>query len=262
LPITFSPHDSVIVNYYQDWEVDPDAGIWRPIDSKRNLALRKTATASSIDGSNAANNVTDSSTWENYTSTKWTSAASDPQWIMVDLGSQVSINRVILKWDSAYAKAFKIQVATDTATWKDVFSTTKAGLRCVTDETFAVTTARYVRMYGTQRGNTAKGYSLFEFMVLNDAAATATTFKPEKSTSASESLLTRKSNTIHYSVPSSTSVKLAIVDAHGKLAAILVDGFKPAGDHEAVLPGTLGSGVYIIRLTTGAKKLATLRVRL
>jgi hypothetical protein len=262
LPVTFSPKDSVIVNYYQDWEVEPDRGIWRPIDSARNLALHKTATASSTNGTNTPTNVLDNKTWQNYADTKWTSAASDPQWIMVDLGSPVSINRVILKWDSAYAKSFKIQVATDTATWKDVFSTTKAGLRCITDETFAITTARYVRMYGTQRGNTAKGYSLFQFMVLNDAATTATTFKPGKSTGASEALLTCKNNTIHYSLPSNNSVKLDVVDPHGKLIGVLVDGFKRAGNYEAVLPGALQSGMYIIRLTTGAKRLATLQVRL
>jgi len=42
LPITFSPKDSIIINYYQDWEVDPDAehgecwtgkGTWRCINS-------------------------------------------------------------------------------------------------------------------------------------------------------------------------------------------------------------------------------------
>jgi hypothetical protein len=37
----------------------------------------------------------------------------------------------------------------------------------VTDITFAKTTARYVRMDGTQRG-AANGYSLFAFMVLDD----------------------------------------------------------------------------------------------
>jgi len=262
LPITFSPKDSVVVNYYQDWEVDPDAGKWRPLDLKRDLALHKTATASSTSGSNSANNVTDSSTWQNYTKTKWTSAASDPQWIMIDLGSPMQVNRVIIKWDSAYAKSFKIQTATDTATWKDVFSTTKAGLRCVTDETFPTTTARYVRMYGTQRGSTSGGYSMFEFMVLNDDETTVTTFKSGKSFIGSESFLTCKNNMVHFSMPSGDFVKLDVVDAHGRLVAVLVDGFRHVGDHEAVLPGTLSRGMYIIRLTTGAKRVATIQVRL
>lgn len=261
LPINFSPKDSVIVNYYQDWEVDPDAGTWRPFDYNRNLAKRKTATASSVSGSNVANNVTDSASYTNYINTRWTSATSDPQWIQVDLGSSMNINRVILKWDSAYAKNFQIQTSTDASNWNTVFTSTTGGMRSVTDETFATTNARYVRMYGTTRGNTAKGYGLFDFMVLNDAA-TATTFKPGKSNITSEALLTCKNNTIYYSVPSGNFVKLEVVDARGKLMAVLVDGFKQAGDHKAALPGTLGRGMYIIRLTTGAKRLAAMQIRL
>ena len=126
---------------------------------------------------------------------------------------------------------------------------------------FDVTMARYVRMYGTQRGNTSKGYSLYDFMVLNDDEATATTFKPGKSPVSSEVLLTCNSNAIHYSVPSSNRVKIDVVDGRGKLVAMLVDGFKHAGDHKAALPNTLGRGIYIIRLTIGSKRLAALQVK-
>jgi hypothetical protein len=63
-PLTFTPHDSVVVDYYQDWEVDPDLGKWRPIDSTRNLALHKTATASSTNGTNTPTNVLDNKTWQ------------------------------------------------------------------------------------------------------------------------------------------------------------------------------------------------------
>jgi hypothetical protein len=246
LPITFSPKDSVIINYYQDWEVDPDAGTWRVLDRNRDLALHKTATASSTSGGNVANNVTDSSSWQTYMNTRWTSAAGDPQWIAVDLGSPMSVNRVIIKWDSSYAKAFKVQVSTDNATW--------------TDESFATTTARYVRMYGTQRGTTG-GYSMFEFMVLNDSGTvTSTSFGPVKAGIPAEASLTRRNNTIHFSVPSGSRVKLDVVDVRGKVMVVLAEGYKNAGDYEAVLPGTLGSGMYIIRLTTGTKALATMQV--
>lgn len=263
LPITFTPKDSVVINYYQDWEVEPDLGLWRSLDSKRNLALHKTATASSTSGSNSASNVTDSSTWQNYLNTKWVSASSDPQWLMVDLGAPMQVNRVILKWDSAYAKTFKIQVATDTSSWTDVYNTTKAGVRSVTDEIFATTSARYVRMYGTERGNTAKGYSLFDFLVLNDSMpTTGTTFKPGKSTITSEVFLTCKNNTIRYSLPFGNHIKLDVVDARGKLVVVLVDGFKYSGDYEAVLPDNLGCGMYIIRLNTGTKMLAAIKVRI
>jgi hypothetical protein len=167
LPYTFSATGAPTANYYQDWDLNVDAGTWRTFDrSTRDLALGKTATASSSASGTAAA-VTTATTYQNYTATRWESAASDPQTIMVDLGSAMEINRVILKWYTDYAKAFKIQVSTDSTTWTDVFSTTVGASYSVTDEKFAKTTARYVRMNGTQRGN-ANGYSLFAFMVLND----------------------------------------------------------------------------------------------
>ena len=86
---------------------------------------------------------------------------------MVDLGSVRALDRVILKWHTDYGKAFKIQVSGDATTWTDVYSTTVGAPYSVTDATFDRTTARYVRMYGSQRG-TANGFSLFSFMVLND----------------------------------------------------------------------------------------------
>jgi hypothetical protein len=262
LPITFTQKDSVVLNYYQDWEVDPDRGVWRAIDNKRNLALNKTATASSTNGSNVPNNVTSPSTWQDYINTKWVSEASDPQWIMVDLGSQMPVNRVILKWDSSYAKSFKIQVSTDASgPWNDVFSTTKAGARSVTDETFNTVTTRYVRMYGTQRGNTANGYSLFDFMILNDSI-TPSSVSNKTQQQISKSTLTCRNNKICYTVNSDNPVKIDIMDYRGKMAAVLVNGFKQAGYYETVMPGTLAPGMYVIRMTAGTKRLSTMQVRL
>jgi hypothetical protein len=168
LPYEFSATGAPTANYYQDWDLNPAAGTWREFDrTTRDLALGKTATASSTNGANAASNVTKATTYQDYTASRWESTASDPQTIMVDLGSAMEINRVILKWYSNYGKAFKVQVSADSTTWTDVFSTTVGASYSVTDEKFAKTTARYVRMNGTQRGN-ANGYSLFAFMVLND----------------------------------------------------------------------------------------------
>jgi hypothetical protein len=166
LPMEFDG-DTPIMNYYQDWDLNLATGAWRKFDPARNLALNKSATASSTVGTNVAANVTTPTTYLNYINYRWESAASDPQWIMVDLGEPKEINRVILKWHTDFAKAFKIQVSTDAAVWTDVFSTTHGSAYSVTDETFKTTTARYVRLYATQRGTQA-GCSLFSFMVLKD----------------------------------------------------------------------------------------------
>jgi hypothetical protein len=167
LPMQFDAAGVPTMTYYQDWDFNLGTGAWRTFDASRNLALGKTATASSQMAANAAASVTTATTYQNYTATRWESAASDPQWIMVDLGASVEVDRVILKWYTDFAKAFDIQVSTDATTWTSVYTTTTGASYSVTDVTFAKTTARYVRMNGTQRG-TANGYSLFAFMVLDD----------------------------------------------------------------------------------------------
>jgi hypothetical protein len=96
-------------------------------------------------------------------STRWSSEFSDPQWIAVDLGEKRSISRVQLVWQGAYAKSFSIQVSDNGEDWRDVYQT-DAGQGRNEPIRFEPTEARWVRMYGTERG-TPYGYSLWEFTV-------------------------------------------------------------------------------------------------
>ncbi len=102
------------------------------------------------------------------TGTRWSSAFSDPQWLEVDLGSSQSICGVTLNWETAYAKAFQIQVSTDNATWTSIFSTT-TGTGGVQNLTGLSGTGRYIRMNGTTRA-TQYGYSIWEFQVFTPAS--------------------------------------------------------------------------------------------
>ncbi|MEV6414097.1 discoidin domain-containing protein [Kribbella sp. NPDC051718] len=97
------------------------------------------------------------------TATRWSSAASDPQWIQVDLGSTSAISQVVLNWEAAYGKSFQVQVSDNAGgPWNSIYTTT-TGTGGV--QTLSVTgSGRYVRMNGTQRG-TGYGYSLWEFQV-------------------------------------------------------------------------------------------------
>jgi len=248
LPMTFDA-DTPVVNYYQDWELNIEAGTWRPFDYSRNLAMRKTATASSSIDTNVASRVTDSTTYLNYTNTRWESAASDPQWIMVDLGLSRNVNRAILKWHENYAKSFKIQTSVNGSTWTDVYSTTKGASRSVTDVAFDQVTARYVRMYGTQRG-TSNGYSLFDFMVLNDTLSTPVFAPgPAEKASAYKAYFCRQNGQLAYVLPNTERVKLEVFDMLGKLVDVPVNGFQSAGRHEVFFSGkTYRSGIYMLRL--------------
>jgi hypothetical protein len=263
LPVIFNGAVPV-VNYYQDWEINLENGTWRPFDYGRNLAMHRIATASSVNGANIVNNVTDSATYLNYTNTRWESAASDPQWIMVDLGSAKSINRVILKWHENYGKSFKIQVSADALVWSDVYSTTKGASRSVTDVNINSTSARYVRMYGTQRG-TANGYSLFDFMVLNDSLDSPVKIEmPESGKDpgfpSSASLTVAGNGVISYFLPNATLIKLDVFNVSGKLVTILKEGYQCAGSHEAALSGRIGRGLYLFRLMAGKKILSAIKL--
>ncbi|MDX6340981.1 MAG: beta-glucosidase [Trebonia sp.] len=125
----------------------------------QDLALDEPTTASSVQSGTTytANYATDGDP-----GSRWSSAASDPQWLEVDLGSQQQICSVGILWEAAYASAFQIQVSNDNATWTTVYSTTTG---TGGNQTFAIsTTARYIRMYATARGSQF-GDSVFEFDV-------------------------------------------------------------------------------------------------
>ena len=99
--------------------------------------------------------------------TRWSSQFSDPQWIYVDLGAPTRIERVILRWETAYGKAYRVQASNDAVNWTDIYSTT-AGDGGV-DDLIVSGAGRYVRVYGTARAG-GWGYSLWELEVYGRSA--------------------------------------------------------------------------------------------
>lgn len=130
-----------------------------------NIALNKPVTTSSDDpsGTLPGSNAVDGST-----TTRWGSIFTDPQWIDVDLQAPYDISKVVLKWETAAAKAYQIQVSYDNINWTSIYSTTNGAGG--TESLNITGTGRYIRMYGTARATTY-GYSLFEFEVYGTAAA-------------------------------------------------------------------------------------------
>jgi lysophospholipase L1-like esterase len=123
-----------------------------------NLALNKSITASSVNGSNIASNAVDGNL-----SSYWSSAAGDPQWLAVDLGSVQNINRAKWIWTASYGKSYQIQVSTDDTNWTGVYNTTN-GMGDTNSVIFAPTNARYVRIYGNA-SSLGSGYGIYEFQV-------------------------------------------------------------------------------------------------
>ncbi len=128
------------------WPADTPAG---------NLALNRPVTVSSTETPNFPGaNAVDGS----YGS-RWSSTYTDPSWISVDLGSVKTLNRVVLRWETAYARAYQIQVSNDASTWSTLYSTT-TGDGGIDDITVSGS-GRHLRLFGTARGTTY-GYSLYE----------------------------------------------------------------------------------------------------
>jgi hypothetical protein len=105
--------------------------------------------------------------------TRWASREyRDPQWIAVDLGNTQHVDKVVLRWEAAFAAHSLLAVSPDGTTWQPV-QTIAAG-DGDTDSIDLDTSARYVRMFGIKRG-TPWGYSLFEFEVYGSATGPAPT---------------------------------------------------------------------------------------
>lgn len=125
-----------------------------------DLALNRPVSATSVqsDAFPASNAV------DGKDDTRWSSQASDPQSLTVDLGSSRRLSRVKLHWEAAYGKRYTIDVSDDGSSWRTVKAVTDGDGDFDAVDLPADTSGRYVRMSGQERG-TPYGYSLWSFSV-------------------------------------------------------------------------------------------------
>ncbi len=128
--------------------------------SAQNLALNKRAYVSSQED---FTNLCASKAIDGNISTRWSSDFHDNEWIFVDLGAVYNIHQVVLNWETASAKKYKIQISNDAKTWVDLFSETKG--KGGTNSISVSGTGRYVRMLGITSNIWWGGYSLYEFQI-------------------------------------------------------------------------------------------------
>jgi hypothetical protein len=135
-----------------------------------DLARSGTATASRSEENYAPNLAIDGSS-----STRWSSyqngAENNNQWIAVDLGDTYRVNKVILNWEAAYGKSYRIEVSTNGSSWTMVATTANNASAGIKEHAFTSTNARYVRMYGVERGNEYGGFSLYSFEIYGEQSA-------------------------------------------------------------------------------------------
>ncbi len=146
--------------------------------------------------------------------TRWSSQASDPQWVQADLGSVQDLCKVDLTWEAAYAKEFQIQASTDGQNWTALKSVTGATGGSASYDVSG--SGRYVRINGTVRG-TGYGYSLWEVAVHTGSSTTppcravatsvptSSWWTPRRPTSSRSSTRSSPSRSPASSAPAATS---------------------------------------------------------
>lgn len=130
------------------------------------LSQGRPATASSQEGDGYAPSAAVDG---NLTGTRWASRWSDPQWFQVDLRQRSDLSRVVLTWEGAYGRSYRIQASDDGTDWRTLKTVT--GGDGGTDELAVTGSGRYVRMLGTERSG-GYGYSLWEFQVYGSTDST------------------------------------------------------------------------------------------
>ncbi len=126
-----------------------------------NLALGKTTSSDSEEGGNPASAGNDGKA-----ATRWCAAnAGTGHWWKVDLGRTYNINKSLILWEiPSNVYQYKIEVSTDNANWSLLVDKTKNTNNNQTQtDTYAATTARYVRITVTNSGT--YWASFFEFEV-------------------------------------------------------------------------------------------------
>lgn len=143
--------------------------------------------ASAASSSNQSSDKGPEKAIDGLSSTRWSSAASDPQWLRLDLGTSQKVSRVVLDWEAASSARYEVQVSDSTSgpwTVIGVHTDSRTGPR--TDDVGGLQgTGRYLRIYSTKRATTF-GNSLFEVRVFRESCnACEKTLTPSAVTASS-----------------------------------------------------------------------------
>ncbi len=147
-----------------------------PLYAQVDLALNKIASASTA--VQAAVNAVDGSA-----GTRWESAAADPSWISVDLGSAFALTSVVLDWEAANAATYQVQGSNDNANWATLANKTGGTFGNRTDTVAVAGNYRYVRIYGTAR-TSQYGYSIWSLKVYGGTVVSSSSSTPSSSASS------------------------------------------------------------------------------
>lgn len=192
--------------------------------------------------------------------TRWGSAHTDDEWVVVDLGEDCFVSRISLLWEAAYASRYLLQMAPDESPLTTM-SVSYAGQQkqvSVPQESVWATVAdvsisspgekadvvnsygRYIRMKGVSRA-TSYGYSIYELSV----------YGINSESSSSDIIGIDFSLPVTLDCNESYEIQPQVVSLEGKVAE--VSGISWSSDREAQFRGNvftpLESGMHTVTAT-------------
>lgn len=137
----------------------------------RNVAYNRTVNVSNSFNTNEYNKpdfLTDGNLERGYqtacVSSNKDNPYEDPQTWSMDLGRSYEINKVVLYWENAAAKKYKMYVSENKTDWMEVASE-EAGEKGRFKYDFAPTNARYVKIELEERTMEIYGYCMYEWQI-------------------------------------------------------------------------------------------------
>ena len=97
--------------------------------------------------------------------TRWASARSDPQFLIMDLGAEKDVSMISILWEAAFAKKFEILFSKDNKNFAKIYSD-ENGKGGTTIIAIKSQRTRYIKINCLERG-TDWGYSIFEVKIAN-----------------------------------------------------------------------------------------------
>jgi len=210
-----------------------------------NLALRKHVSVTSIEGPGYEGKYA----VDGNRGTRWSSAFSDPQVLVIDLGYNYRVDMIDLYWEAAYATEYAIRIADDGGAWREVETITNGDGGV--DRVQVGADARRVMMVGTRRA-TQYGYSLFEVEVFGGPA----TDRPDDSTPVPSRFALydaypnpfNPATNLRYDLPERATVQVSVHSVLGQELLTVIQSEQEAGRHSVVIDGSgLATGVYLCR---------------
>ncbi|OXA90444.1 family 16 glycosylhydrolase [Flavobacterium hercynium] len=225
-----------------------------PPNNNVNLALGKPTLASSEEN---ATYTSAKATDGDATVTRWSSSfANASEWIYVDLQSNHNINRVVLKWEAAFATQYKVQISTDNVFTENETVSNQTASDGGTDDLTVSGTGRYIRILCTTKALPPYGYSLFEIEAYGSAAATAKIAIPTEEIETSPTAFVLYPNpainAIQLSIPENLNHKvITIYDNSGTL--VLEKHLDAEVSESQIDISKLRRGIYIVNFRSDQK---------